>query len=281
MSPALALRGWARQHQAMAQPPTRSRLTVSRLRAPARRTRPAGPSDDTSTDDEPTEVPAAPPSPAATAEPAATAAAAATATAAAAAPGPTQVAAAAAVAAPIRDATTVDTGPTALPRTGADGDTVDEPASRSRLPTEHEADLSHATRRMPRPVMSASGEVEFPPGLGAPDVPVASAPALPAVVPPLMPGPREIPDGHPDEPWPPPGLVPPGDSRSLRRGGGAGQEFALVYRESAVVITRFGPVGRRGQWRVVEYPSVAAASHAYAKECSRWTAEGFSDYRGP
>jgi hypothetical protein len=38
-------------------------------------------------------------------------------------------------------------------------------------------------------------------------------------------------------------------------------------------------IGTRGQWRVVEYPTVASASHAYAKECSRFVSEGFSDYR--
>jgi predicted DNA-binding WGR domain protein len=56
-------------------------------------------------------------------------------------------------------------------------------------------------------------------------------------------------------------------------------EFALVYRIQTYVISRFGEVGTRGQWRVVEYPTSAAASHAYAKECSRFVSEGFSDYR--
>ena len=90
-----------------------------------------------------------------------------------------------------------------------------------------------------------------------------------------MPGPREIPQGNPDDPAPPPGRVPRGDSRSMRRGG----EFALTYRVATYVISRVGPVGKRGQWRVVEYPTSAAASHAYAKECSRFVSEGFSDYR--
>jgi hypothetical protein len=91
-----------------------------------------------------------------------------------------------------------------------------------------------------------------------------------------MPGPREIPGGAPDDPAAPPGTVPPGDSRSLRRDN----EFALVYRRDTFVISRFGRVGTRGQWRVVEYPTSAAASHSYAKECSRFVSEGFSDYRG-
>ena len=55
-------------------------------------------------------------------------------------------------------------------------------------------------------------------------------------------------------------------------------EFALIYRQT-YVISRFGVVGTRGQWRVVEYPTSASASHAYAKECSRFVSEGFSDYR--
>jgi hypothetical protein len=90
-----------------------------------------------------------------------------------------------------------------------------------------------------------------------------------------MPGPREIPPGNPDDPAAPPGLVPRGDSRSLRRG----DEFALVYRIQTYVISRFGKLGTRGQWRVVEYPTSASGSHAYAKECSRLVSEGFSDYR--
>jgi len=93
-----------------------------------------------------------------------------------------------------------------------------------------------------------------------------------------MPGPREIPGGSPDDPASPPGAVPRGDSRSLRRRA-ARYEFALIYRIQTFVISRFGAVGTRGQWRVVEYPTSASASHAYAKECSRFVADGFSDYR--
>jgi len=70
--------------------------------------------------------------------------------------------------------------------------------------------------------------------------------------------------------------VPKGDSRSFRRG----DDFALIYRVQTFVISRFGVVGTRGQWRVVEYPTSAAAAHSYAKESSRFVSEGFSDYRG-
>lgn len=112
-----------------------------------------------------------------------------------------------------------------------------------------------------------------------PEMPRESAPpplALGAVEDPThMPGPKDVPAGNPDDPAPPPGHVPPGDSRSLRRGN----EFVLVYRVGSCVITRTGVVGTRGQWRVVEYPTSASASNSYAKECSRFVTEGFSDYR--
>ncbi len=112
-----------------------------------------------------------------------------------------------------------------------------------------------------------------------PEMPTSQAPpplVLGAVEDPThMPGPRDVPAGNPDDPAPPPGRVPPGDSRSLRRAN----DFALIYRLGTFVITRRGVVGTRGQWRVVEYPTSAAASHAYAKECSRFVSDGFSDYR--
>ena len=99
-----------------------------------------------------------------------------------------------------------------------------------------------------------------------------------AEAPTRMPGPREIPAGSPDDPASPPGRVPAGDSRSMRRRTER-DEFALIYRMQTYVICRFGAVGTRGQWRVVEYPTSASASHAYAKEVSRFVSEGFSDYR--
>ena len=112
-----------------------------------------------------------------------------------------------------------------------------------------------------------------------PDMPKTSAPpplALGAIENPThMPGPREIPSGNPEDPAPAPGVVPRGASRSLRRGN----DFALIYRLGTYVITRSGAVGTRGQWRVVEYPTSSSASHSYAKECSRFVSEGFSDYR--
>jgi predicted DNA-binding WGR domain protein len=56
-------------------------------------------------------------------------------------------------------------------------------------------------------------------------------------------------------------------------------EFALIYRVQTHVISRVGVIGTRGQWQVVEYPTPTMAAHAYAKQCSRFVSEGFSDYR--
>jgi hypothetical protein len=111
-----------------------------------------------------------------------------------------------------------------------------------------------------------------------PEMPVAAPPQADSRAveqPTRMPGPREIPPGNPEDPAPPPGIVPRGDSRSLRRGS----EFALIYRIQTYVISRTGVIGTRGQWRVVDYPTSSSAAHSYAKECSRFVSEGFSDYR--
>jgi hypothetical protein len=125
------------------------------------------------------------------------------------------------------------------------------------------------------PVMASIG--------APPEMPPSAIPAPPVQAgavedPTHMPGPREIPAGHPDDAASPPGRVPAGDSRSMRRRTDR-YEFALVYRIQTYVISRVGVVGTRGQWRVVEYPTPTMASHAYAKECSRFVSEGFSDYR--
>jgi ribonuclease E len=133
---------------------------------------------------------------------------------------------------------------------------------------EPEPDEEPVRARTSTASMTAQSVVGAPP-----EVPAAAAPATADV--PVMPGPREIPSGNPDDAAPPPGRVPAGDSRSLRNG----DQFALVYRQGTFVITRIGTVGKRGQWRVVEYPTPAAASNFYARESSRFVSEGFSDYR--
>ena len=116
--------------------------------------------------------------------------------------------------------------------------------------------------------------------IGMPAVAIGAPPEMPQPKgtvedPTNMPTSKNIPDGNPTDPALPPGHVPPGDSRSFRRG----DEFALVYRQGTCVISRFGTIGQRGQWRVVDYPTSASASNSYAKECSRFVGEGFSDYR--
>jgi hypothetical protein len=128
--------------------------------------------------------------------------------------------------------------------------------------------------------MPVVAPVGSPPAMPEAPVPAGLSPRADAVEDPTnMPGPREIPAGSPGDPAPAPGLVPRGDSRSLRRRDATTYEFALIYRRGTFIITRFGLVGTRGQWRVVEYPTSTAASHAYAKECSRFVSDGFSDYR--
>jgi len=128
--------------------------------------------------------------------------------------------------------------------------------------------------------MPVIAPVGSPPEMPTAPVPAGRSPSADAVEDPThMPGPKDIPPGEPGDLAAAPGRVPPGDSRSLRRRDATTYEFALIYRRSTFVITRFGVVGTRGQWRVVEYPTSTSASHAYAKECSRFVSDGFSDYR--
>ena len=89
----------------------------------------------------------------------------------------------------------------------------------------------------------------------------------------VLPAPSEIVAGDPTGPAPPPGRVPPGDSRSLR----TDEQFALIYRHGASLVMRRGVIGQRGVWRVVDYPGPTQAAAAYAAECSRLRAQGFAD----
>jgi len=109
--------------------------------------------------------------------------------------------------------------------------------------------------------------------------PPAPAPAAPALELTELPAPDAIVRSDPRAPAPPPGHVPPGDSRSLRRRRGDTDEFALIYRHESHLILRTGEVGTAGEWRDTEYPTIAAAAHAYALETSRLVGEGFYDYR--
>ncbi len=153
---------------------------------------------------------------------------------------------------PMRPVTVDPAAPTGTPATG-------------RAKTE--------TARVP-----ATGDFGAPPAMPAQSAPpqVATGDVSLAEDPTNMPDARQVPAGNPSDPARPPGLVPRGDSRSLRRDG----EFALIYRKGSFVISRFGKLGTRGQWRVVEYPTPSAAATSYAKESSRFVSEGFSDYRG-
>ena len=180
------------------------------------------------------------------------------------------------------------------------GDKKAEPAKVDVKPDGKPAAKGSRTKEdtLPEPLPEAPMEqtrarvdtIGMPAYVGAPpEIPDFDPPDAATVVVPLsalgsvedpthMPGPREVPGGMPDDLAPPPGHVPPGDSRSLRRRADR-LEFALVYRQANAVISRWGVIGTRGQWRVVEYPTTASASHAYAKECSRFVSDGFSDYR--
>lgn len=179
-------------------------------------------------------------------------------------------------ASPSPDASEVPAAPAAAaPAPGAPAATASPAASAPSIDPAQRA----RTETIRMPVQAVIG---MPPAM--PPLPKDAAPAASAADtqraedPTSMPGPREIPTGRPDDPARPPGLVPSGDSRSMRRRLDV-HEFALIYRKQTFVISRFGVVGTRGQWRVVEYPTPAAASHAYAKECSRFVSDGFSDYR--
>ena len=158
---------------------------------------------------------------------------------------------------------------------------VAEPASKPAAPAPApvEAAPEIARARVETVVIPAHASLGSPPAM-PPNAAVAAPPTDVSVPesPPEMPGPREIPPGNPDDPARPPGIVPAGDSRSLRRRADR-YEFALVYRRQTFVITRHGVVGTRGQGKVVEYPTLGAAGNAYARECSRFAADGFSDYR--
>lgn len=142
--------------------------------------------------------------------------------------------------------------------------------------------------RVPDPPARQSSPSIAIPALDLP-MPLAAAPAMPdvgdflstlhtsldfaAAALAALPHPDELVAGDPAAPEPPPGPAPAGDARSLR----AVDQFALVYRHGAAVITRRGKLGERGTWRVVDYPSPALAAHAYALECSRLVGQGFRD----
>jgi hypothetical protein len=161
-----------------------------------------------------------------------------------------------------------DETPTALIESESKHDGNPKPGEGAKSATSNAA----PTEQEPPRAQSQTIAMPLNAAVGAPPaIPAASAVEDPA----SLPGPKDIPAGDPTTPAPPPSKVPPGDSRSLRRG----TDFALIYRQQTHVITRIGTVGQRGTWRVVEYPTVAMAATSYARECSKFVADGFSDYR--
>ncbi|HEY1813389.1 MAG TPA: hypothetical protein VGG74_13650 [Kofleriaceae bacterium] len=150
-------------------------------------------------------------------------------------------------------------------------DAKDAKPSEAKIPDSGPTVIARAqTETVAMPIVAQSRPPDMPHSVAPPPLVLGDVES-----PTHMPGPKDIPSGEPSDRAPAPGVVPRGDSRSFRRN----HEFALVYRVGTYVISRFGTVGQRGQWRVVEYPTSSSASHSYAKECSRFVSEGFSDYR--
>jgi len=119
-----------------------------------------------------------------------------------------------------------------------------------------------------------AGSAESVEATTAPEAAEEAAPKVAELVPP-----RALPLQKADADAPPPGLAPPGDSRSYRRRTESGEEFFLLYRHYRTVVTRRGPVGKYGKVTVSDFPSQATAAHAYANLCSECAAEGFYDLR--
>ena len=105
--------------------------------------------------------------------------------------------------------------------------------------------------------------------------PAAEEPRFAELIPP-----RALPKTKASASAPPPGLAPPGDSRSFRRMHEGKEEFCLLYRFHRQLIVRRGPVGNYGEVEVIDYPSEKSAAHAYANLCSDFSEEGFYDLRG-
>jgi hypothetical protein len=160
--------------------------------------------------------------------------------------------------------------------------TVEAPEPAKVVKPEPEPPTSAHPERGPAGAES-KGAPPAPAPAPAPAPVAAAAPKVPEPLGPIyepLPKPKDIPVEDPEMAAPPPGIVPRGDSRSMRRREGSVEEFVLIYRFQNAVVSRAGVVGKRGRWKVVEYPTMASASHAYAQECSRLTSQGFADYRG-
>jgi hypothetical protein len=142
----------------------------------------------------------------------------------------------------------------------------------------------HAVATDPPPVDVAS-EMTRP---MAADMPMPEVMPMPEAVPTpvsddapaTLLAPDAIERGDAEASAPPPGPAPAGDARSLQRlRAGAPALFALIYRHGASLVMRSGTIGRQGQWRVVDYPTPAAASRAYAREVGVFVDDGYVDVR--
>ncbi len=170
------------------------------------------------------------------------------------------------------DAKPADAKPEAKTEAKTDAKAEAKPEAKTNAKAEAKTEAKPEAKSHGEPERASRDTMTMPAAVA-----VGAPPEVPSDVesPTFMPSKDELPAGSPTDPAKPPGGVPQGDSRSLRRG----TDFALIYRQGTAVITRFGVVGQRGQWRVVEYPTPTSASNAYAKQCSQFVGEGFSDYR--
>lgn len=178
---------------------------------------------------------------------------------------------------PVDDKTTAKDGDKAAAAAGPNGDSTAKPTgdgddkNATSAPPATKTE-SKAAEVAPEPAAPPPAEVAAP----APAAPVAAAGDRPIYA--ELPLVKEIDRSvSPDAPAPPPGIAPPGDSRSLRRNGASGEEFLLIYREHTFLVTRAGPVGKHGSWTIIEYPNQGSAANAYAHKCSDYTGAGYYD----
>ena len=166
-----------------------------------------------------------------------------------------------------RDDDALDSGETPAPAPAPDAEPADAPTG-----------PVHAVDTDPPPVDVAS-EMTMPMTADTP-VPDAIPEPIADEDPEALLSPDQIDRGDAESTAPPPRRAPSGDCRSLQRlRPGAPALFALVYRHGSSLVMRSGTIGRQGQWRVVDYPTPAAASRAYAREVGVFVEDGYTDVR--
>lgn len=145
---------------------------------------------------------------------------------------------------------------------------------------ETKPETSAETKPAAEPAPKAAEAAQAAPVEPAPAPAVQASPAAPTDAPIYaeLPRVKDIDRSvSPDSAAPPPGIAPPGDSRSFRRAGANGEEFVLIYREHTFLVTRAGTVGKHGAWTIVEYPNQGSAANAYAHKCSDYSGAGYYD----